>query len=205
MDEDAGSGFARLSEPADASAVMAPPAKNTRQFAFKALYERYFPKLVAGLRAVYGAGPPDPDDVAQAAFEKLSARQTLEDIQDAEGFVWIAARNIVMSAKRAERVCSGNKDEVERRFFGQSCDTFDPERVLMARQQLSVVMESLRQMPERRRRIFILNRFHGLTPEKAGASCGVSRSSAVRHIALATAAIAQALADGDAANREAGS
>lgn len=164
---------------------------------FAAFYQRYFPRLVAGLRATYGSGPPDPDEVAQAAFEKLSNRGNLDDIKDLEGYVWIAARNIVMSAKRAERVRDNNRYEVEDRFFSDGQDTFDPERVFIAKEQLAVIIKVVKAMPERRRRIFLLNRLHGLTPEKAGEACGVSRSSAVRHIGLATAAIAEALADPD--------
>ncbi|MEM7741884.1 MAG: sigma-70 family RNA polymerase sigma factor [Pseudomonadota bacterium] len=160
-----------------------------------AFYKTYFPRLVAGLRATYGSGPPDPDEVAQAAFEKLNKRERLDDIRDLESYVWIAARNIIMSAKRAERVREHNRDEVEDRFFSYGQDTFDPERVFIAKEQLAVIMRVVRAMPERRQRIFLLNRLHGMTPEKAGQACGVSRSSAVRHIGLATAAIAEALAD----------
>ncbi|MEM1052557.1 MAG: sigma factor-like helix-turn-helix DNA-binding protein, partial [Pseudomonadota bacterium] len=58
----------------------------------------------------------------------------------------------------------------------------------------------LQDMSERRRGIFIANRIDGLTPEQAGARFGVSRTAAMRHIANATAAIAEAI-DLDAAKR----
>ena len=160
---------------------------------FKRFYRRYFATLASNLRATYGAGPPDPEEVAQRAFDRLLARESLDDIADLEGFVWICARNVIMSEKRAERVRQNNKEQVALRFFGATCDEFDPERVLMAKEQLALVMEALEAMPERRRRIFMLNRVHGLTPEQAGRRCGVSRSSAVRHIAVATAIIAETL------------
>ncbi|MEM7704874.1 MAG: sigma factor-like helix-turn-helix DNA-binding protein [Pseudomonadota bacterium] len=162
--------------------------------AFRQLYERYFSKLVGGLRATYGAGPPDPEDVAQAAFERLSRRNALDDIRDPEGFLWIAARNVLLTEKRKLAVRSDHRDEVIRRYFSEGCDNFEPERVFSSKQQLSLVMRTLKAMPERRRKIFILNRVHGLTPAAAGEQCGVSRSSAVRHIAVATTALAAALA-----------
>ena len=120
----------------------APDASGLQPPGLRALYQRYFTTLVAGLRSTYGAGPPDPDDVAHAAFEKLSRRGRLNEIADLEGYVWIAARNIIMSAKRAERVRFNNQDELERRWPGQPGDSFDPERVLIAEQQLDEVFRT---------------------------------------------------------------
>lgn len=168
----------------------------SRESIFTGLYTRYFAKLVSDLRSAYGGGPPEPEEVAQQAFEKLSRHKDLVNIRNPEGFAWVCARNIIMSEKRAEQVRIANQKEVERRFLSQGHDEFDPERVVMGKEGMSIVVAALQDMPERRRRIFMLNRVHGLTPEQAGRECGVSRSSAVRHIAVATAAIAEMLADG---------
>ncbi|MEM0952859.1 MAG: RNA polymerase sigma factor [Pseudomonadota bacterium] len=162
---------------------------------FLRIYKRLYQKLVDGLRGTYGAGPPDPEEVAQTAFVKLAQRGRLDEIKDVEGFVWISARNIVLTEKRKEIVRQENQPEISRRFFGEDCDTFEPERVLNAREQLEIVMSVLAEMPERRQRIFMLNRIHGLTPAEAGRRCGVSRTAAVRHIALATKALVVALTD----------
>ncbi|MEM1412374.1 MAG: sigma-70 family RNA polymerase sigma factor [Pseudomonadota bacterium] len=165
--------------------------------ALQALYERFFLKLVVGLRATYGDGPPDPEDIAQAAFVKLKKRGSLDDIRDPEGFVWIAARNLMLSEKRKQAVANNHSEEISRRYFSDGCDNFDPECVFRSQQQLTLVAQTLNEMPERRRRIFILNRVHGLTPAQAGARCGVSRSSAVRHIAIASEALVRTLNDAD--------
>ena len=137
------------------------------------LYRRCFAKLAADLRAAYGAGPPDPEEIAQRAFEKLGQRGNLGDIRDPEKYVWVCARNIAVTEKRAEGMRARNRAEVERRMAATPCDTADPERVFNAKQQLSLIVETLKQMPERRRRIFILNRVHGLSPREAGRRCGV--------------------------------
>lgn len=177
------------------------PSKNRDPSPFARLYKDYLGELISGLRATYGDGPPDPDDVAQQAFANLRARRNLDDIKDPKGFVWFTARNIVMSEKRALRVRSDHAQEVhDGLFWGASCDEFDPERVFSAREELDIIMKTIADLPERRRRIFLANRVDGLTPEAAGRTCGVSRSSAVRHIALASSAIAEALTHENSAN-----
>ena len=167
--------------------------EDASQSAFARCYEGYFDKLVAGLRSTYGAGPPDPDDVAQAAFAHLYARGKLGEIRDIEGYVWTAARNILMSEKRAQKVRADNREEVERRFFGEPCEAIDPERVFIAREQFSLVTETLKKMPKRRRDIFLMHRVHGLTLKEAGRRAGVGETAAHRHIAVAMRDIATAL------------
>ena len=115
------------------------------------------------------------------------------DINNPKAYVWIAARNVVLLEKRAEAVSRRNADEVRRRVFTETCDVFDPERIFTAREQLQLITEALAKMPERRRRIFILVRVHGLTLEEAGRQCGVTRTSAIRHVAIATELVAEAL------------
>ncbi|MEM9313607.1 MAG: sigma factor-like helix-turn-helix DNA-binding protein, partial [Pseudomonadota bacterium] len=155
------------------------------------LYDRYFAALVDGLRHTYGEGPPDPEEVAQQAFARLNARETLEDIDDLEGFVWVASRNIIMSEKRAQKTRSKHQQDVELQFFGERSECFDPQRVLIGRQQVALVMEALERMPERRRKIFELHRIQGLSLKEAGARCGVGQSAAHRHIAIAMVDIAE--------------
>lgn len=159
------------------------------------LYKRYFVSLVSGLRQRYGDGPPDPADVAQQTFERLYRRKSVEDIVNLQSFAWITANNIVHSELRALRVRERHVESEKASFWSSKGDEIDPERVISAREELEIVAATLSQMPKRRRDIFIACRFHGLTPELAGKQAGVSRSSAVRHIAIATAALVEALAE----------
>ena len=160
------------------------------------MYERYFSRLVEGLRANYGAGPPDPEEVAQQAFTRLSTRDGLDDIEDLESFVWIASRNIIMSEKRAQQTRTKNQQDVEQRFFGERSECLDPQRVLIGEQQIALIAEALERMPERRRTVFDLHRIQGLSLKEAGARCGIGQSAAHRHIALAIADIAAVLEGG---------
>lgn len=160
---------------------------------FAQLYAQLFTKIKDGIRATYGSGPPDPEDIAQAAFEKLGARMQLVDIQDPEAYVWVAARNILLSEKRAESVRINNAEELKRRLFPEPQETLDPERISAASEQLTQVIHALEEMPERRRTIFLLTRVHGLTLREAGHQFGISKTAAIRHVAIATEALTEAL------------
>ena len=185
-----GAGFAlyRDHEAQEAEPVGA-HAPVRRPSVFERFYARHFHKLVADLRATYGAGPPEPEDVAQRAFANLDKRGDLQSIDNLEAFVWTASRNIIYSDKRAQMVRSKNADDVRSVFFDEGSYDLTPERVFIAKEQLSLVMEALNAMPPRRRRIFILNRAHGLIPAEIARRLGLSRPAVVKHIAKATEAI----------------
>lgn len=155
------------------------------------LHAEYYDKLVRGLIATYGSGPPDPEDIAQRTFLKLNERKTAQGIRDLRAFAWTIARNFMISEKRSLRMRADHA-YVERALVADECDTIDPERVLMGKEEVAVVTKALDAMPDRRRQIFLACRVEGLTPKAAGERCGVSRSSAVRHLALATETIAAA-------------
>ena len=178
-------------------------ARDTADGPVSRLYHRYFDQLVAGLKATYGGGPPDPDDIAQRTFEKLSARGGIAGIADPEGYAWIAARNLMMTELRSQGVRVRYAKDAQADQTIRACDEFDPERVLIAKDDLEVVMRTLKDMPERRRNIFLAKRVEGMTAQAAGARFGVSRTAAIRHIAIATAAISEALGHGPHSDREA--
>lgn len=157
------------------------------------LYQSFKDTLVARLTARFGPGPPEPEDIAQQAFEKLQARDNIANIKQLENFIWISACNLVRSDFRAQRVRRDHGREVAEGVFFDLCDEIGPERVLLAREQIGIVMETLEELPARRRELFLLNRVDGLTPEQAGKVHGISRTAAARHIGLASAAISKAL------------
>lgn len=159
------------------------------------LFKGFHADLIRLLRRQVGDGPPAPEDVANQTFFKLLERKRLDDLKDVKAYACAVALNIVRTEQRAAKVRTAYADDQLKGPWSSECDNFDPERVLLAREDIGIVAKTLQEMPERRRRIFMAYRFDGLTPEKAGAREGVSRSSAVRHIAIASAMIVDALAN----------
>ena len=153
----------------------------------QSLYDSYAGQLVATLRKMYGNGPPDPDDVAQQAFQKLIERGDLSTIQNLRAFVWRIARNLVLATKRTAAVRSRYDYEVEQLYFPLKDDVSSPENIIQAREQLAAVNECLLAMPKKRRRALMLHRLEGLSIAEVGRRLGISRSTAAQHVARAAA------------------
>ncbi|MEM9387961.1 MAG: sigma-70 family RNA polymerase sigma factor [Pseudomonadota bacterium] len=150
-----------------------------------ALYEAHAPQIIATLRKMFGNGPPDPEDVTQRAFQRVLERGDWSDIDDLKAYLWRTARNICLKGRRHENVRSAFDFEIEQLFFPRRGDTSSPERVLGAEEELRLINEALRAMPEKRRQAFLLNRVEGLTVTEVAKRLGIARSPATRHISRA--------------------
>ena len=147
------------------------------------------------LRKAFGDGPPDPDDISQLAFQKVIERGDIASIENLRAFLWRTARNLVLNEKRREDVRSRHDYEIEQLFFATEGDASSAERVISAREQLSLVNALLEKMPENRRRAFYLHRVEGLTVAEVGRRLGISRTGAAKHIARAISDIDGFFAD----------
>ncbi|MEM9376634.1 MAG: sigma-70 family RNA polymerase sigma factor [Pseudomonadota bacterium] len=150
-----------------------------------ALYRNHSGELIASLRKAFGPGPPDPEDVAQQAFQKLIERQDRTDIRDLKAFLWRTARNTFLKAVGKDGVRSRHDFEVEHLFFPARGDDSTPERVLEVKEELQAINEVLRQMPEKRRHAFLLHKVEGLSVAAVARRLGISRTPAQKHITRA--------------------
>ena len=157
------------------------------------LYADHFGRLVSSLHAAFGAGPPEPEDVAQRAFTKLAARGEFDEIKNLKAFLWRTAHNIAISEKRSQGVHTKYVAETDTLFSPLEGDILTPERVLESRERLSLILDALRKMPERRRRAFVLNRIEGLNYTQVSKRIGIGRTAVTKHVARATADIDAAL------------
>ena len=146
------------------------------------LYRDHWVALVGSLRRTFGDGPPDPDDIAQQAFQKLIERDRLSDIRSIKGFLWRTARNLMINAKRSRSTRTRYDFEIEHLYFPSRGVNSTPEAVLSANEELQAINEVLRAMPEKRRRAFILHRVEGLSVSEVARRLRLSRSPTDRLI-----------------------
>lgn len=158
-----------------------------------AFYREHRAELASYLRKQFGDGPPDPDDMTQLAFQKLLERGDLSGIRSLRAFLWRTARNLTLNYRRSDSIRSGYDFEVEQLFFAEKGNESSPERVVEVREQLHIISEALRRMPEKRRVSFILHRMEGYTITAIARRYGLSRGAILKHIARAASEIDTAL------------
>ena len=165
------------------------------------LYRRHFSALSAFVRHKFGPGPPDPEDVAQAAFERYAALPKRGDIRNPKAFLYRCARNYVIDHRRRQAVSTRLAAEVENlNPTGASADG-DPARVLEAREELAAVIAAIELLDARRREVLILNSIEGLSCAEIARRMGLSQTRVVQLYAQAIAACAKALALTDGSKR----
>ena len=179
---------------AKAATAASPSDPTTSNFAemFKSVYAEQFTPLASWLHAAFGAGPPEPEDVAQRAFANLARRGDLSDIENPKAFLWRTARNIMVSQKRHEATRNNATEEMETIFSLDQGDVLNPERVLEAKDALAAMVKAVEKMPTQRRRAFQLKCFEGLNNTEIGKRLGISRPAIHKHLVRAGVDITKA-------------
>jgi RNA polymerase sigma factor (sigma-70 family) len=161
----------------------------------ESLYRRYSNRLRRYVARAFGAGPPDPDDVVHAAFEKFACVENKAQIGNPEAFLKKTARNYVLDQRRRDKVRSDHAAETL--YLSDDGDDLNAERVISAKERWEILERAIRSMDSRRRDVLIMNRIHGISFAEIARFRGFSPS-------LAKQLFAQALVICERALREAG-
>ncbi|MEM8774678.1 MAG: sigma-70 family RNA polymerase sigma factor [Pseudomonadota bacterium] len=157
------------------------------------LYAEQLRPLAAYLRKVYGSGPPDPEDIAQEAFQRLIEHHDLSSIRNLRAFLWRTARNLVISNKRSVARRTKYDYEIEQLYFAIESPGSDPESVLATKEQLLIIDQVLQSMPARRRKAFLWHRVDQMSFTAIGKKLGITRRAVARHVVKAACEIQTAM------------
>ena len=158
---------------------------DTEDSTLERLYARQASNLRDYLRKLVGSGPPDPDDVVQAAFERIATKKNFSDIKNPSAFLWRTAQNIVTSEFRSATVREKHRENIQDVFYATKSDDCDPERVLIARVEVSSIFEVLKTMKPKRRDALLMSRVDGLSVSEIARRLGLARSTVSKRLALA--------------------
>lgn len=176
--------------PATTATATAAPVKTIdfsekrKQSLLDELYRRHFQKLVNWLTRRYGEGPPDPEDLAQAAFLKLSQSPDFFAIKDLRAYLYTTAvRNFIDGYRRQKTMANFLKHELNK--YQDEVGEITPERVFLSRERLQHFSAALKNMSPKQREIVIRSRILGQTFEEITRQTGWSKSAIGRHLQTA--------------------
>ena len=131
---------------------------------FKEIFDYYYPKVKVFLMQ-FISNPDDAMDIAQNIFIKIwLQRSCLSEIRSFGAFLYTMTRNA---------------DVVEK-----SDDEYETENGFYAKEIEVQVAHLIKQMPDRRRKVFILSRFEGKSNSEIAQIMGISKKTVENHMNL---------------------
>jgi RNA polymerase sigma factor (sigma-70 family) len=160
-------------------------------------YRRWWKILRTSIARRFGAGPPDPEEAVQSAFEKYAKLDNQEAVADPLAYLYVAARNHVLDYRRHLAVRSAAAATIEAMEIGGGSSVLDAERVLIGRERLAIVEKTVREMDPRRREVMTLLIVHDLKSTEIARRIGISDTRVRQLVAQGMAACLAALNAGE--------
>ncbi len=116
---------------------------------------------------------PDHDDIVQEAFSRVLRQRERGEVQSAKALLFTAARNLALDALRRRGVAPA----IAITDFGESCvleSTPDAAATLNQQQELAILTEAVRALPDRCRQVVMLRHLEGLSYREIAAQLGIS-------------------------------
>jgi RNA polymerase sigma factor (sigma-70 family) len=138
------------------------------------LYREHRASLCAYVRRKFGAGPPDPEEIAQEAFARL-ARKSGETVPNPKAFLMITARNVAIDAHRRQK---NGQVAIETVRVAENSHDLDASDVLSSRQELERLASIVDTLKPKQRAAFLMHRLDGLSFAEIARRMGISQSGA---------------------------
>jgi RNA polymerase sigma-70 factor (ECF subfamily) len=157
------------------------------------VYRRHWAELCRYARKAFGSGPPEPEEVAQAAFARFAALDRPDEVANPRAFLYQCARNVVLDQRRRDGVRARGDSAVQLLSDDGEAVILDAERVLSGKERLQIVEAAIRAMEARRRRVLIMHAIHGLGYSEIARREGLSPTRVTQLVASAVAECERAL------------
>jgi RNA polymerase sigma factor (sigma-70 family) len=145
--------------------------------------DRSLDTYVTGLRRYFAKRVPADqiDDLIQEVFLRLQAHDAKGPIEHLDRYLFTVAASVLTDQSRRRAVRhDGAHESFEERHH--PVDERSPERVLLDREELDVVMQAIAALPSRTRDVFVLHRFEEMSGSRIAAALGLSVSAVEKHI-----------------------
>lgn len=163
-----------------------------RRDALAELLERYWSPLVSYAAGIVG-GRDRAKDVVQDAFIRVWQKREEWSYRGSVGaYLYRIVRNLALNARRDHKTSLRRHEE-----FGRESPRKDPpdtpEDVLEAASLRAEIQEAIDALPDRRREVFVLSRFHGLTHREIAEAMEISPQTVSNQMTAGLAELREAL------------
>jgi RNA polymerase sigma factor (sigma-70 family) len=141
-----------------------------------ALYRTHQRDLCAYVRRKFGAGPPEPEEVAQAAFARFAALDDRDAIPNPKAYLMLTARNLVIDAHRREATAAAAARNI--RVIEENNHDLSAEDVLSSREELERLAGIISQLKPKQRIAFLMHRIDGLSYAEIARQMRISEAGA---------------------------
>jgi len=138
----------------------------------------------------------EAEDLTQETFVRLIGSHSFEMADEAQAFVFRVASNLLRdrgrSQNRMRRFATVPLDApAGEKFEPRLVEDINPERVLIAKENLGEVLACLDELGERTKNIFILFRLEGMKQKEIAAYYGIGLSTVEKHVMAAALRLAK--------------
>lgn len=164
-------------------------AATIRDAVLSRMYRAHFRELCLRLRWLYKGGPPDPEDLAQTAFEKLSEIDDLSRIENPRAFLFRTAVNLGLNSVQRIRVA---RRFAERELAAANTPLVEensPEDVYSLKQRLERTQAAFGALTAKQKEIVTRSRILGQTYAEIQAATGWSQADISRQLKAAICAM----------------
>ncbi len=138
----------------------------------------------------------EAEDLTQETFVRLIGSHSFEMADEAQAFVFRVASNLLRDRGRSQirmrRFATVPLDAPSgEKFEPRLVEDINPERVLIAKENLVEVLACLDELGERTKNIFILFRLEGMKQKDIAAYYGIGLSTVEKHVMAAALRLAK--------------
>lgn len=172
---------------------MARAASLTGDASLEEIYRAYFEPLSAAIARTFGQGPPEPEEIVQAAFLKFMRLPDRGKVGNARAFLYATARNIIIDHKRKAK--RNDAYVAEQLAFDPDfrLEEISPERVLEAKDRFAALVAAMKTLPYKQQVVLTLNRLHGKSYAEIIKATGWSLGDISRNLNAGKEALIRAL------------
>jgi RNA polymerase sigma-70 factor (ECF subfamily) len=135
----------------------------------------------------------EAEDLTQEVFARLLRRDGPVPIENAEGYLFRVAANLLTERARQGARRRTLDEDAHREDWVEGGEEFSPERILLGKEAYTQVVEALLELPERTRMIFILNRYEDMSGTEIAKRLGLSVSAVEKQMMRALAHLRERL------------